>query len=226
MTHIDDKIRDRIAKIRELATRGIDGEKDAANIALEKLLKKYNINPSQVDEITKKQYFFKYATELDMRLFVQLLNYFFKGVVFQVYKHTFGKREMSIRLEYLDYITISCSYEYFKRHMSQEWRKFSAEEIAKKRKAKTKNKLRGELQDVFFNQYVIASGIYHPEQKKEIGIDEMSETQLEHYRKLMNIQGGQYHNQVEKETLKIGSSDSPRDLRNRPDTVVIDDVDK
>lgn len=204
MMQIDDKIRERIAKIRELATRGIEGEKDAANIALEKLLKKYNINPVEVDEITKKQYFFKYATGLDQLLFMQLLHYFFKGVDFKVYKHTYAKREMSLRLEYLDYITLSCSYEYFKRHMSQEWRKFSTDEIRKKRKTKTKNKLRADLQQVFFTQYIIASGIYHPEQRKEIGIDEMSPTQLEHYRKLMNIEGGQYHSQVEKETLKIG----------------------
>ena len=223
MTHIDDKIRDRIAKIRELATRGIDGEKKAANIALDKLLKKYNINPAAVDVIINKQYFFKYSTELDIRLFLQLLEYFFKDRDFEVYKHTYGKREMSLRLEYLDYITISCAYEYFKRHMSQEWRKFSSDVIRKKRKPKTKNKLRSDLQEVFFPQYIIKSGIYHPEQRKETGIEDMSETQLEHYRRLMDIQGGQYHAQLERETLRIGSSNSPRDLSQRQDVVIIDD---
>lgn len=203
MTQIDNKIKERISKIQELANRGIDGEKQAANIALDKLLKKYNINPSQVDEITKKQYFFKYSNELDMRLFVQLLHYFFKGVDFTIYKHTYKKREMSLRLNYLDNITISCSYEYFKRHMSQEWRKFSADEIRKKRKAKTKNKLRADLQEVFFTEYVVKSGICHPEQVKELSVSEMSAAQLEYYNKLQQIQGGKYHSQIDRETLRL-----------------------
>lgn len=204
MTSIDDKIRERIAKVQALVNGGIDGEKQAAKVQLDKLLKKYNINPAQVDEITKKQYYFKYATELDKSLFSQLLTYFFKGVEFKVYLHTYNKKELSVRLDYLDYITISCSYEYFKRHMNQEWKKFSAESLKRKRTNKTKNKLRGDLQDIFFSQYIIKSRIYHPEQVKNRQYGEMSKTELDHYKNLQQIQGGQYHTQVEKETLRIG----------------------
>ncbi|EPL7677463.1 hypothetical protein RG089_000598 [Elizabethkingia anophelis] len=204
MTSIDDKIRERIAKVQALVNGGIDGEKQAAKVQLDKLLKKYNINPAQVDEITKKQYHFKYATELDKSLFSQLLNYFFKDIEFQVYLHTGNKKELSVRLDYLDYITISCSYEYFKRHMNQEWKKFSEESLKRKRTNKTKNKLRADLQDIFFSQYIIKSRIYHPEQVRNRQFGEMSKTELDHYRNLQQIQGGQYHAQVEKETLKIG----------------------
>lgn len=200
---IDDKIRKRIAKINELANRGVDGEKDAAKTQLEKLLKKYNINPQEVDEITKKEYFFKYANNLDKDLFFQLLYYFFKESHFQVYLHTFRKREISVKLDYLDYITISCAYEYFKRHMRREWEKFSAESIRRKRKTKTKNELRRNLQSIFYGQYILRSGIYHANQIKERSGSEITDTEWEHFNKLQEIQGGQYRTQVEKETLKI-----------------------
>ncbi|SHK69359.1 hypothetical protein [Epilithonimonas mollis] len=201
---IDDKIRDRIAKVQALVTRGVDGEQIAAKTQLDRLLKKYNINPAEVNEITKKQYFFKYATELDKQLFLQLMHYFFKDHQIQFYLHTGGKKEISARLEYLDYITISCSYEYFKRHMSQEWKKFSADSLKKKRKAKTKNALRADLQGIFYSKYIEASRIYHPEQMKKKTVSEMTKTELENYHRLQEVQGGQYHSQVEKETLKIG----------------------
>jgi hypothetical protein len=204
--NIDDKIRERIIKIQQLANRGFDGEKDAADIALKKLLKKYNISPSQVEEITKKQYFFKYATELDIKLFLQLLTYFFKDQNFEIYKHTAGKREISLRLQYLDYITISCSYEYFKRHMSHEWKKFSSNEIKRKRKIKTKNKLRADLQKVFYDQYIIRSGIFHPEQVYQLDVSEFSPAHHAYYDKIDKIKGGTYHKQVEKERLKIDYS--------------------
>lgn len=204
MTSIDDKIRERIAKVQALVNGGIDGEKQAAKVQLDKLLKKYNINPAQVDEITKKQYHFKYAKELDKYLFCQLLNYFFKGVEFHIYLHTGNKKELSVRLEYLDYITISCAYEYFKRHMNQEWKKFSAESLKRKRTNRTKNKLRVDLQNIFYSKYIIKSGIYHPEQVVERADNEMTEVEMDYFWKAQQIQGGQYHTQVEKETLKIG----------------------
>ena len=200
---IDDKIRDRIAKVQALVTRGVDGEQVAAKTQLDKLLKKYNINPAEVDEITKRQYFFKYATELDKQLFLQLMHFFFKDHQIQFFLHTVGKKEISARLDYLDYITISCSYEYFRRHMSQEWKKFSADSLKRKRKTKTKNQLRAELQAIFYSKYIESSRIYHPEQMKKKLPSEMTKTELEHYYKLQEVKGGQYHSQVEKETLKI-----------------------
>ncbi|WP_312083589.1 hypothetical protein [Epilithonimonas hominis] len=201
---IDDKIRDRIEKIQALVTRGVDGEQVAAKTQLDKLLKKYNINPAEVDEITKKQYFFKYATELDKQLFLQLMHFFFKDHQVELYLHTYGKKEISAKLEYLDYITISCSYEYFKRHMSQEWKKFSADSLKRKRTTKTKNALRADLQGIFYSKYIEASKIYHPEQMKKKLPEEMTATELEYYHRLQQVQGGQYHSQLEKETLKIG----------------------
>lgn len=204
MTAIDDKIRDRIAKVQALVNQGVDGEKLAAKTQLEKLLKKYNINPAEVENITKKEYFFKYATQNDIDLFMQLVSYFvYKTDGFRVYKNTYKGKELSIKLDYLDYVTLSCAYEYFKRHMNIEWKKFSADLLKKKRTAKTKTLLRNELQKVFYHQYIIKSGIYHPEQVKEKKIEDMSQVELENYNRLLNIEGGKYHQQVEKETLKI-----------------------
>ncbi|WP_294203104.1 hypothetical protein [uncultured Chryseobacterium sp.] len=200
---IDDKIKERIAKIKELATRGVDGEKEAANLALERILKKYNVNPAEVDHITKKRYSFKYSSKLDFELFCQLLHYFFRGEEFDLERHTYGTREISGRFNYLDYVTISCTYEYFKRHMRKEWDKFAKASIKRKRKAKTKNQIREDLQGIFFSQYIMRSRIVHEDQIHERDLSEISQTEMDHMGKIADIEGGSYHIQVEKETLKL-----------------------
>src|SRR5690606_26327674 len=154
----NDKIKDRLAKVLELVNRGSEGEKQNAQMALERLMKKYNISMEELETIHLKMYRFKYATSLDLKLFQQLLAYYFRDKDFTVYKDTFYKKEIVIELEYLDYVTLSASYEYFRRHMNSQWKKFSSAALKRKRKAKTKAKLREELYDLFYSQYIIKSG--------------------------------------------------------------------
>lgn len=189
-----DEIRDKIAKVYELVKRGEQGEQQAAEKALERLLKKYNLSPDQVAKIHLKMYRFKYATDLDKRLLLQLLTYFFEGKHKSYTLYTGIVKEIGIEMEYLDYVQIECAYEYFKRHMNQQWREFALPLVNKKRTAKTKNKYRKELQDVFFSKYVIASKIYLERQVSDGS--NYTQKQRESLYALRDVEGGKFNQQV------------------------------
>ncbi len=185
---ITDRVKEKLAKVYELVKRGEKGETKAAKAALS------DVN---LDSVLRKEYNFKYKTKLDQWLFVQLVDYFFenkyKG---QIYKYTYHCKELSLSMEYLDYVTLECAYEYFRRHMAGEWKKVSAKELARKRTARTKNKRRKELQEVFFNIYVQKSGIYHAKNLKKAEISKMSLEEFCDVLKMRSIEGGKYHKQV------------------------------
>ena len=201
------EVKDKITKVLELANRGIEGEKNAAQNALSRLMKKYNLSDEDLAKIKLTKYSFKYKTNLDMLLFLQLLRYFWKGRYFQISQRTYGVKELALELEYLDWVTLDSSYEYFRRHAAEQFKEFCLPHIKRCRTTKTKNAKRAELQEAFFSRYVIASKIYHPEQIKNIDWSEMSNKEIEASNKrasiLGDVVGGKYHKQVAKETLQI-----------------------
>ncbi len=189
--------KDKIAKIYELVKNGAtDGEKTAAQTALDKMLKKYNLNSDYIDTITERNYEFKYATNLDLQLFMQLHDYFFKGKPFKAQRRTMSQKRIIIALEYIDWITISCAYEYFKPHMNKEFRKICLPAVKKCRSAKTKNARRQELQTSFFTQYAIKSNIVHKSQLTPVDVDKLKAKELADLLRLQGIEGGQLTNQV------------------------------
>lgn len=194
---ITDSVKEKLTRVYELVKRGENGEKEAAKTALERLLKKYNLSDVNLDSVLQKKYRFKYKTKLDQWLFVQLVDYLFedkyKG---QIYKCTYYGKELGTSMEYLDYVTLECAYEYFRRHMASEWKKVSVKELARKRSVRTKNKRRKELQDVFFSMYVQKSGIFHAEKMKKIGFNEMTSQEYCDVIAMQSIEGGNYHKQV------------------------------
>ncbi len=187
--------RQKIAKIYELVNGGVDGEKKAARNALDRLIAKYNLSDTDIENINKKEYRFKYQTKLDLMLFQQLLVYFLDGKSGTIYKDTYGVKEVSIALEYLDFITISCSYEYFRRHMKKQYKKVVLPQVKRCRSPKTKNKRRQELYPIFFSKYVLKSGIYKKDQVSKMDTSKMSEKEVAD-RISMQVEGGSYNKQV------------------------------
>ena len=195
-----EKLKEKVSKIYELVKSGAtDGEKESAKLALDRILKKHNLDLEFVAKINLKKYEFKYATWLDMQLFIQLHIFLFKEKKFDAEKSTLGRKSIFLELEYLDYIQLLTAYEYFKRHMNSEFKKFCLPLIARCRSVKTKNKRRSELQRVFFDKYVIKSKIYHPTQIENINIDKKSKKELTDRVLLNDIQGGVYHSQINTE---------------------------
>ena len=65
-------INERLKKLKELALRGVGGEKDQAQAILEKLIKKYNVNIDDLDESKTQMFIFEYHGEIEKRLLVQI----------------------------------------------------------------------------------------------------------------------------------------------------------
>lgn len=194
---MEQSIQDKIAKIYELVKRGgTDGEKAAAQVALDKLLKKYDLSEEFLATIHIKDYHFKYATSLDLALWKQLFKFFLPHLPFNASKSTLGRKEIIAEFEYTDWVIMETTYEYFRRHAAQQFKEFCLPKIKKCRTTKTKNKRRAELQDLFFSQYVLKSEIYLPHQKTQVDTSKMSKKEYDDRMNLENIEGGKFHNQV------------------------------
>ncbi|MDN3673101.1 hypothetical protein QWY99_08580 [Flavobacterium branchiarum] len=194
---MNEQLKDKISKIYEIVKRGTtEGEKIAAEIALNKLLKKHDLTDEFIKTMHLKEYEFKYATNLDLQLFIQLHKFFFKEKEFNAYKSTLGRKSIFLSLDYIDWVLLSSSFEYFKPHMNSEFRKFCLPLIKRCKTTKTKNARRAKLQDVFFGQYVMKSKIYHKEQIGTIDLSKLSEKELADREQLSKIEGGSYSTQI------------------------------
>ena len=191
---MNDKVKEKITKVYELVKRGIAGEQQSAEKMLKKLLEKYNISEAELNSIDEKKYYFKYASNLDEWLLMQLTKYFFKEKEYKLYRvKNRGVKEIAIQMPYLDWVTLDSAYGYFKPHLNQQWRKHGLPVVNRCRTTKTKNKRREAMQETFFKLYVARSGIYRPEQKIS---KSLTEEEIKRLTMLYGVEGGKYNQQV------------------------------
>ena len=191
---MNDKIKEKITKVYELVKRGIAGEQQSAEKMLKKLLDKYNISEDELNSIDEKKYYFKYASNLDKWLLIQLIEYFFKEKNYKIYRiKNCGVKEIAIQIPYLDWVTLDSAYSYFKAHRNQQWCQHGLPIVNRCRTTKTKNKRRQEMQASFFSLYIIRSGIYHPSQKSSC---RLREEEIKRRIILHGVKGGKYNQQV------------------------------
>ena len=193
---MNDKVKDKIVKVYELVKRGIAGEQQSAEKMLNKLLEKYNISEEELHSITEQEYYFKYSSDLDRWLLIQLIEYFFRDKDYKIYRiKGSGVKEISIQMPYLDWVTLDSAYSYFKPHLNQQWRKHALPVVNRCRTTKTKNKRRQEMQVTFFSLYIIRSGIYHSSQTNT-KTKPLTEEEMKRYTILHGVEGGKYNQQV------------------------------
>lgn len=194
---MSEDVKQKIEKIYRLVQQGAtDGEKQAATKALDRLMKKHNIDEEFVKTINEKYYTFKYSLELDKWLMSRLISHFL-GKKVSTYLDTNGKRELVIKLEYLDFVTLECAYEYFKKHMRKEYKRLVTPQVNRCRTPKTKREKRKELDTIFFSNYIIASKLYKENEIKSLNWSDMSESERKKRMALDGVQGGSYHTQVQ-----------------------------
>ncbi|MDO3641953.1 hypothetical protein [Mucilaginibacter sp. L3T2-6] len=193
------ELKNKLSKIYELVKRGAtDGEKAAAQKALDKMIAKYDLDATDFDEAAKKTYIFKYATDMDVWLFILLLRRMVddNSARDALYKDTWRGKRLVIKLTYADWVTMDCAYGYFKPHMNRKFKKLCLAEVKKKRKAKTRNARRKELQHLFFDKYIIASDLVDKQHLISINMDELSDKEVADLMRLRGIEGGSFNRQM------------------------------
>ncbi len=193
---ISQELKSKLSKIYALVKRGgSEGEKAAAQVALDKILSKYNLEGIDLDSLDKELYMLKYKTDLDQWLLKRILYILIEDTeaLNTAKRRNQGVKEIHLHLRYMDYITVESSYEYFRRHMKTQWDKFCAPELAKCRKAKTKTKRREELKPPFFSRYCIESNLYKPEEIERV---DSTSKRYQALSKLNDIEGGSYKTQL------------------------------
>ena len=191
-----EETRVKLSKIYELVIRGEGGEKQAAKLALDRLIKKHNISEMDIKSILLKKYCFKYSNDLEIWLFQAILSFFFPCKSFELSKRTTGARQIEGSFEFLDYVVVSTAYEYFRKHMMVQYKDIVHPQVKRCRTPKTKNKRRKELQYLFFSKYIIASNLYKEKDLKMVDTSKMTDKEYQDRMKLEGVKGGQYNTQV------------------------------
>ncbi len=190
---MNDILKEKLSKIYALIERaGSDGERAAAQSALDRIVSKYNITPEMLRRVGLSEYVFTYKSKLEFWLLGQIIKVQFNqsnGVTF--YRE--NSRSVSITLEYIDWVTISCMYEYFRRHMIAQW-DIVRKELTKHRKQSIINKRRFQLQLKFFGKYIRLSNLYLDGDL--VSVTNKTRQEMRDSVLMQDIEGGEYNKQV------------------------------
>ena len=200
---LNNELKEKLLKLQGLVDNGAtEGEKSAAKKAVDRIIARYNIDASELECLAINRYVFKYSTELEVLLLGSIMRCFSDGTKLQGLRMTWDRetrkavKQVVIHMSYINWVTIECAYEYFRKHMKQEWLRVCRPEIDRCRKSKTKKQKRQQLEDLFFQKYIIASKLYHEGEVKELDASTMSATEIENRLKLSSVKGGAYKSQL------------------------------
>ncbi len=187
-----DKLRERLSKIYTLVNQGAtEGERAAAKAALDRIIEAHNIDESELETIHLKKYRFTFISEPELQLLCAIVKTFTEAFS-RLLK---GKKYIVASLNHLEYITIDCAYQYYRRHMKKQWQKISVPELAKCRKLKTKAKRRKELQHLFVQRYIISSKLVKQEELTTVSIT-LNTKEGRDRMKMQSVEGGNYNTQL------------------------------
>jgi len=194
---MDTNINNKIRKIYDLVLRGsTEGERQAAQSALDKMLKKYNLSEEHIKNISKQKYWFPFSRTIDKWLFYQIISVFVSEETQLLLGYSEGAKRSNIigaQLEYEDWVTVSCAYEYFRPHMHKQYKATVLPELNKCRKQKTRAAKAAELERPFVNRYFIKSGLYKTGQLTSV---KMNKNQAQAERLLQDMEGGSFNRQL------------------------------
>ena len=112
------KIQEKLKKIKELAERGIGGEKEGARQLYEKLLLKYGLTDSDIDDKIVTHWF-RFSDELDKKLLTQI---FYKVTGSRTY---WTKKDKRVNLVGCECTEFECDeivfyYQFYSEHLKSE----------------------------------------------------------------------------------------------------------
>jgi hypothetical protein len=69
---MENKLKDKLLKLYELAKRGVDGEKVNAEFMLNRMLQKHGLTIEDINQDTPKKRYYKYTTKLNNKIISQI----------------------------------------------------------------------------------------------------------------------------------------------------------
>lgn len=190
------ELKAKLAKVCALAKNGTDGEKAAAQLALDRLVKKYDLECVDFDSLDKEYYSFTYCGSIEVRLMEAILDVMIDDidVFLDCYRTVRPKKEIRIKMRYTDYVVVSCAYAYFRQHMRPQYRALVTKELKRFKKAKRQVT----LEHIFLSLYLIKSGLVKPEDIIQANPETLSKKELSDRLKMLeHIEGGHYSTQVQ-----------------------------
>ena len=119
---IDDKKVELLRKIRVLAERGDRGEREAARAQLERLMRKYNVQETDLSDETLSIHWFKVSGKYEKKLLHQIA--FKIRSTYSAYTHRSGSRkksELGIECTDAEALQIQIELEFFSRLLDEEF---------------------------------------------------------------------------------------------------------
>lgn len=200
---MDIKLQNKLSKLYQMLKGGsTDGEKAAAKEAIDRIVFKYDLDNLDLDKMHIREYRFKYSTELETWLFQRILKILLNLDAPEIYRTNYkveggsyvNVRDIVIKLDEVDYITLHAAYEYFRGHMKSQWKRHAAPVIKRCRTKKTKSKKREDLKKEFFSLYIIKSKLYEESELKKRELKTRADYQKANM--FNNVEGGKYNTQV------------------------------
>lgn len=115
----------RLKKIKELAERGVGGEKETAMRLYRELMEKYDIDEAEVLEDRVETHWFSYSTEIEEDLLTQI---FFKVTGSSLYRSYAGKysrrKKRGCDCTVLEAAEIQLLFGFYKEELQREFRTF------------------------------------------------------------------------------------------------------
>lgn len=197
---INPAVVEKLSKIQALIDQGVEGEKSAANMALQRILEKHNITMDDYNDTVNILTVFPYR------------RWFEKDLVFYVLRfitgswknhHVFrdsNKKQVKVKLSKLDSIACSAAYDYFRNHFHKQYleeihRPYQANKFAYGRTPKARQAAKKLIQETFFAKYCLNSGLTTDDDY--ITNDSSTTVTSEAYEALMKKpDAGKYHTQL------------------------------
>lgn len=149
-----------LQKIKALAERGADGEKETAQAILQQLMKKYGVTDAELEQDEKKLTWFRYKDSNDERLLLQIIYMVTGNVAYQC-KRERKLKQLGADCTIVDKMEIELNFEFYKRAMVKEL-------------------------EIFFSAFASKNGLYPSKEKDNVKNKPINTENVEKIMAMMN----------------------------------------
>lgn len=121
-----EKLLERAKKLLELSKKGIDGEKNNAEMFLSAFLSKHKIDINEIDDDQIHSRYFFFRNDLEEVLLTQITKFVLNISEFMVFRNKKVRRKHSVlKLRDIDFVEIEMLFEFYKPLLQDEFEKIT-----------------------------------------------------------------------------------------------------